>query len=116
MRVSLPIPSVQIILSGPLPKLNNLKPEDVQVILDLSDIQGPGVYTLKPQVLTPADIHVEAVIPEEVQVEVKLPTPTPTPSATPTVQGTTTITPTVTPIPNIFLTPTPTVISSTEGT
>ena len=116
MRVSLPIPSVQIILSGPLPKLNNLKPEDVQVILDLSDIQGPGVYTLKPQVLTPADIHVEAVIPEEVQVEVKLPTPTPTPSVTPTVQGTTTTTPTVTPIPNIFLTPTPTVISSTEGT
>lgn len=113
-KVILPIHSVQIILAGPLPKLNNLKPEDVQVILDLSQVKGEGIFTLRPQVLTPADVQVETVIPEEIQVEVRMPTPTPTSTATPA--GTLTpspvgtpllTTPTVTPLPNIYVTPTP---------
>ncbi|NPA90516.1 MAG: hypothetical protein GXO55_03560 [Chloroflexi bacterium] len=95
-RVILPIHSVQIILAGPLPKLNSLRPEDVQVILDLSQVTGEGVFTLKPQVLTPADVRVETIIPEEIQVEVRMPTPTPT--LTPTVSNT----PTVTPLPNVY--------------
>jgi len=111
MVVSLTIPSVQIILSGPLPKLNSLKPDEVQAILDLSEVKGHGVYTLKPQILTRADIHVEAIIPEEVQVEVRSPTPTPTPTPSPTPEETgATLTPTATstPVPRVFVTPTPT--------
>ncbi len=111
MQVTIPIESVQIILSGPLPKLNNLRGDEVQAILDLSDITGEGVFTLKPQILTPADIRVEAVIPAEIQVEVRRPTPTPTPSPTPTPTWTPTPTPTGTPVvlssPFAF-TPTPT--------
>lgn len=98
VQVTVPIRSVQVVLSGPLPKLNNLKGDEVQAILDLSAISGEGVFTVKPQILTPSDIRVEAVIPAEVQVEVRRPTPTPTPTSTPTP------TPTSTPL----LTPTPT--------
>ncbi len=100
--VNVPIRSVQIILAGPLPKLNNLGPDDVQAVLDLSTINGEGVFTLKPQILTPSDIRVEAVIPEEIQIEVRAPTPTPTP----TPSGTETPS-TLTPIPHIYQ-PTPT--------
>ncbi len=116
-EVILPIHSVQIILAGPLPKLNSLKPDDVQVILDLSQVHGGGIFTLKPQVLTPADIRVETVIPEEIQVEIRLPTPTLTavatsiPSGTPAstpLPGAGMETPTVTPLPKIYITPTPT--------
>ncbi len=96
--LNIPIRSVQIILSGPLPKLNNLKGDEIQAILDLSGITGEGVFTVKPQILTPADIRVENVIPAEIQVEVRLPTPTPTPSPTPT----------STPVATSFLTPTAT--------
>ena len=83
VNVIVPIESVQIVLSGPLPKLNNLKGDEVQAILDLSEISGEGVFTLKPQILTPSDIRVEAVIPAEIQVEVRRPTPTLTVTATP---------------------------------
>ena len=117
MVVNLPIRSVQIILAGPLPKHNNLQPEEVQAILDLSQITGEGVFTLRPQILTPAEVRVEAVIPEEVQVEVRPPTPTPTPTSTPTRTPTPTATPTVstpepvpreaTPARTPTLTPTP---------
>ena len=115
VQVSVPIESVQIVLSGPLPKLNNLKRDDVQAILDLSDITGEGVFTLKPQILTPADVRVEAVIPAEIQVEVRRPTPTPTATPTPTPTPTYLFTPTPTasplsPIPR--WTPTPTAIAT----
>ncbi len=104
--VNVPIRSVQIILAGPLPKLNNLGPDDVQAILDLSNISGEGVFTLKPQILTPSDVRVEAVIPEEIQVEIRMPTPTPT--ITPTITPTPTAPSTgLTPVPHLYR-PTPT--------
>lgn len=108
VNVSLPIRSVQIILSGPLPKLNNLQPEEVQAILDLSQLEGEGVFTVRPQILTPADVRVEAVLPEEVQVEIRRPTPTPTRTPTPTPTPEVSITPTGTPTPLATFTPTPT--------
>jgi len=98
-RAILPIRSVQIILSGPLPRLNALTRDEVQAIVDLSDFEGEGVFTVKPQILAPEGLRVEAVVPQEVQVEVWRiqPTPTVTPTSTPTPTPGSTVTPSVTP-------------------
>ncbi|MBC7241984.1 MAG: hypothetical protein H5T60_06010 [Anaerolineae bacterium] len=76
--------TVNIILSGPLPKLDALRTEDVQVIVDVFNL-GPGVHQLAPVVIVPEGIRVQSVVPERVQVEIiALPTPTPTATTTPT--------------------------------
>ncbi len=69
---------VEVILNGPLPVLEELRPEDVRVLVDLFGL-NPGRYSLEPQVVvTPQGVVVGAVLPATVQVEVSLPvTPTP---------------------------------------
>lgn len=101
-RAILPIPSVEIILSGPLPRLNNLKGDEVQAIIDVSNLEGEGVFTVQPQILTPEGVRVEAVVPQEVQVEIRRIPPTPTPTLTPT--STPTPTPVVTATPTLTVT------------
>lgn len=87
--------SVDIILSGPLPTLEALRPEAVRVFVDLLDLQ-PGIHQIKPQVIAPERLKVESIVPEAVEVNIsRLPTPTPTP--TPTATLTVTVTPTSTP-------------------
>lgn len=73
---------VEVILSGPLPRLSVLLPEDVRLILDLSGLRLGDVSQLTPVVVQPEGITVEAVIPSLVQVEI-VRQPTPTPTATP---------------------------------
>jgi YbbR domain-containing protein len=76
--------SVEIILSGPLPQLESLQPQDVRVILDLFD-RGEGVHQIKPQVISREGLTVQSVLPENVEVVVDiLPTPTRTPRVSPT--------------------------------
>jgi len=67
--VAAPSPDkVDVILSGPLPVLDQLKPEDVRVILDLEGL-GPGTHQVTPQViLLPDELREENVLPSQIEV------------------------------------------------
>lgn len=70
--------TVDVILSGPLPILNNLNTSDVRVILDLTDLQ-PGTYQLNPRVeIGVPELLVESILPETIEVIISIP-PTTTP-------------------------------------
>lgn len=70
---------VDVILSGPLPKLQNLEPEQVQVVLDLFGL-WKGTHKLTPTLIVPEGLQVESIVPETIEVKIEL-KPTPTPSA-----------------------------------
>jgi len=90
--------TVDVILSGPVPKLEALSLEDVRVVVDLFGL-APGIYKLEPQAFTPEGLTAESVLPETVEVEIKSPIGLVTPSAprTPTPGPTMTPTPSATP-------------------
>jgi YbbR domain-containing protein len=71
--------TVDVILSGPVPILDEMDPSDVRVIVDLTDLEL-GIYQLELQVeVLPDRIVVEAILPSTVEVEIIIaPTPTPT--------------------------------------
>jgi YbbR domain-containing protein len=100
--------TVEVILSGPLPELQELQPGDIQVLLDLADL-GRGTFKVAPTVIKPDTLKVESIVPEQVEVVISLAS---TPTVTPEVEVTTTLevtvtlelTPTMTPRPG----PTPT--------
>lgn len=75
------IPSPKIVdvtLSGPLPKLELLKPENVQVTLNLFDLE-PGTHKVVPTAIPPEGIKVDSILPDTIEVEISVsPTPTPT--------------------------------------
>ncbi len=72
--------AVEVILFGPRPRLSGLLPEDVRVIIDLSDLSLGDESQLEPVVVAPEEITVEGILPSVVQVRVvRTPTPTPTP-------------------------------------
>jgi len=75
-------PSLQVVdvtLSGPLPKLELLKPENVQVTLDLFDLEQ-GTHKVVPTAILPEGLKVESILPDTIEVEINIaPTPTPTP-------------------------------------
>ena len=71
---------VEVILSVPRPRLSSLLPEDVRVIIDLSDMRLGDEAQMEPVVVAPEGITVESIIPSVVQVRmVREPTPTPQP-------------------------------------
>jgi YbbR domain-containing protein len=73
--------TVNIILNGPVPILDNLKPDDVRVVLDLNG-KTVGTYQLTPQVLTSSsDINVQSVLPDTIEITISA---TPPPTAQPT--------------------------------
>ncbi len=97
---------VDVILSGPLPALQSLSPDDVQVVIDASTLIG-GTYQLRPRVpVVPDGLKVQSIVPDTVQVTVVEPTPTPSPTLTPTLGATPTLTTTI-PISAARSTPTP---------
>ncbi|MBM3128727.1 MAG: hypothetical protein FJ009_08905 [Chloroflexi bacterium] len=81
--------SVEVILSGPLPSLQNLAADDVQVIVDVAGLAA-GVHQLKPRVpVVSGALRVQNVVPDTVQItitDLSTPTlaPSPNPTATPT--------------------------------
>jgi YbbR domain-containing protein len=80
--------SVEVILSGPLPSLQGLGAENVQVVVDAAPLI-PGTYSLKPRVtLVPEALKVQSIVPDTIQViitgTIVTPTPAPTPIPTPT--------------------------------
>lgn len=85
VRVSLD--TVDVILRGPLPVLDTLSENDVQVILDLEGL-FPGVHVVTPVVDLPEGISQEGLLPETVEVVItaqsapspnRIIPPTPTP-------------------------------------
>jgi YbbR domain-containing protein len=68
---------VEVILSGPQPRLSVLLPEDVRVILDLSGWRLGDQDQLEPVVVPPEGITVDSIIPSVIQVRiVREPAPT----------------------------------------
>ncbi len=62
--------TVEVILSGPLPALAALSAQDVQVILDLTNLV-PGSYSIKPRVsLVPGLLKVQSLLPDTVPVNI----------------------------------------------
>nr|BAL54669.1 YbbR family protein [uncultured Chloroflexota bacterium]BAL56876.1 YbbR family protein [uncultured Chloroflexota bacterium] len=79
LTVTILPPTVDIILSGPIPLLNTLRPrQDLRVVLDLSNL-APGTYQISPQVEVLLDgLKVESVLPSTLQVVIaNAATPTP---------------------------------------
>jgi YbbR domain-containing protein len=101
--------SVDLLLVGPLPILNNLKPAEVRVVVNLSGLE-PGTYQVEPVVdLLPNQVQVASIEPETVLAGIVLsPTPTPTPTGQTTPASVVQITGTPTPEPTQTLTLTPT--------
>lgn len=65
--------NVKVILAGPLPLLAELKPENVQIIVNLVGLK-PGTYKLRPVASVPEGIKVESIIPETLEVIVSIST------------------------------------------
>ena len=74
---------VDVILVGPDTLLSDLKPDDIQVFVNLFDL-GLGVHRVEPIVLYPEDVELESVIPDVVEVVIRVEaTPAPLTSTLP---------------------------------
>jgi len=93
--------SVDLILSGPQPRLETLTPDMIRLVLDLSGLVT-GTHQLEPQPVVPEGLTVVSILPASIQVEL-LPEPPVTP--TPTLTGTLPVTPTII-TPTVPVTPT----------
>ncbi len=73
--------SIDVILQGPLPKLQSLTADvNVQAVLNLSG-RNAGVHTVIPVLVVPEGISIQTILPETVQVTIGVkPTSTPTPT------------------------------------
>jgi YbbR domain-containing protein len=79
--------TVDVILAGPLPVLNSLEPEDVQVQIDLTGLTV-GTYQLTPTVIVADEgVTVQSILPGTVEVIITKETGT-TPTATATLAPT----------------------------
>ena len=75
---------VDVIVSGPLPVLDILLPDDVEITVDVTDL-GVGTYQLTPE-FEPlnGNVTVESILPGTVEVVLSIAgTPTPVPTSTP---------------------------------
>ena len=95
-------PMLEVIIAGPLARLDVLRTEDVRVVIDVANL-GTGTHTVTPLVILPEDIRQESLVPNAVEVEIIAPTPTATPTWT--------VTPTTTPTATLTETPTPETLS-----
>jgi YbbR domain-containing protein len=80
LTATVALDTVDVILSGPLPFLEALGPDDVFVIVDLTGLL-PGNHIVTPRVVVPTGIRAEGVIPETVEVVISAEAP---PEAIPT--------------------------------
>jgi YbbR domain-containing protein len=91
--------TIELILTGALPKLQSLKPDDVRVVIDLGNL-GVGTHQVKPQAVVPQGIVAETMLPATIQVTIGPKgtlglSPVATPVITPTRTKGAVITPTV---------------------
>jgi YbbR domain-containing protein len=93
--------TVDVILTGPLPLLESLGPDDIFVMLDLTGLL-PGNHIVVPRVVVPTGIRAEGVLPESVEVVITATpqiTPQTAPGVTPTAELSDTVGPTLLPAP-----------------
>jgi len=69
LAYTLTLDTVNLFLSGPVPKLDALRPDDAPVILDLTGLR-PGVHVVTPSVPAPEGITVEGLSPETIEVSI----------------------------------------------
>lgn len=71
--------SVDVLLSGPLPVLNQINSDNklVRVVVDVTDL-SPGVHTVTPTLIFPEGLRT-TVVPSAVQIRIDRPTATPEP-------------------------------------
>jgi YbbR domain-containing protein len=78
--------NVDVILSGPLPLLDTLSPQEVRVVIDVTDLEV-GTHQLTPKVdILVSNVNVESILPGTVEVVLSrtpIQTPVPTPTTTP---------------------------------
>ncbi len=87
--------SADVILSGPVPALQALAPDAVQVVVDASNLAA-GTYNVKPRILSlPTSLNVQSIVPDTIQLIVSGVVVTPT--VTPALPTPTTV---PTPVPN----------------
>ncbi len=70
LTATVEIDSVVVLLSGPLPVMENLTADEVKLRLDMTNLQ-PGEYTLKPTVIVSDSIAIENLIPESIPVKIE---------------------------------------------
>jgi YbbR domain-containing protein len=88
--------TVELLLIGPLPILNNLNPAGIRISVDVSGLE-PGIYQIEPVVdLLPSQVQVASMLPEQVEVTIG---PAPTATITPRVTVRPGSTPSPTPTP-----------------
>ena len=93
LTATVPLQTIEVILSGPLPLLEGLEPGDVRVVLDLFGL-SVGKHQIEPHVVVPEGIVAQNVLPAALQVEISVPLPsTPMPIATPVLTPTLTVAP-----------------------
>jgi YbbR domain-containing protein len=80
--------SIDVILSGPVARLEALHPEDVQVLVNLFSL-SLGTHQVTPDVIVPNGITVASILPATIQVTISE-FITPTATITPTVTSTAT--------------------------
>ncbi|MEW6568507.1 MAG: CdaR family protein [Chloroflexota bacterium] len=72
--------AVSVILTGPLPVLEGLAPDDVRVVVDLLGL-GVGTHQVTPEVIViPTDVVARAVLPSTIEVVISATPRTPTPT------------------------------------
>lgn len=62
--------TVDIVLNGPLPRLNDLTEEDVRVIVDVSGLTE-GIHQVTPRIVTPEGVTAQSVLPATIQIEIR---------------------------------------------
>ena len=79
--------SVDVLLAGPLPILNQINADNklVRVVVDVTDL-APGTHTVTPTLIFPEGLRT-TVVPNSVQIRIERPTPTPGPVDLPNSSG-----------------------------
>jgi hypothetical protein len=80
LTATIPLDTVAVVLSGPLPVLEAMEPGDVRVILDLFGLPT-GNHEIVPTAIVPAGATAQSIFPAVIQVEISVAaTPTLAPS------------------------------------
>jgi hypothetical protein len=82
LSYGLPVGSVLVTLSGPIPALEAVEVTEMPAVLDVTGL-APGRWPVVVQVASPDDTEVVSLFPEQVIVTVVAPAPSASPSASP---------------------------------
>ncbi|MHB1415931.1 MAG: CdaR family protein [Chloroflexota bacterium] len=70
MQVTAVPSTIDVTMSGPMPSLLQIRPEDVKAVVDVTGLEV-GTHVLSPQIAIPTGLKVESLNPEQVVVTIK---------------------------------------------